>query len=196
MKRYSFSKREKVLLVVLAILLVGALWYLLVYQGTQTRTQQAQQELESAQATLSTQEDQLASMTTMQKELDSLKSSGTAVPLPDYDNQSNVLAELNTILGSVNTYSLSFAEPAVDDNGIVRRTVTLSFGCADYATARATLDAIEASQYRNQIQTCAISSSGSTSTSTNSIVASRSTVTSTSTASYTVSVTVIYCEKA
>lgn len=82
MKRYSFSKREKVLLVVLAILLVGALWYLLVYQGTQTRTQQAQQELESAQATLSTQEDQLASMATMQKELDSLKSSGTAVPCP------------------------------------------------------------------------------------------------------------------
>lgn len=191
MKTYTFSRREKVLLVILAVALLAALWYLLVYQPVQARIASAEAQTAEMQSEITGLQAQQTKMQSMQAEIDRVKASGNVTPLPDYDNQSNVLGELSSILTGL-TYNANFADPETDDAGIVRRSVALTFSCDDYAAAKRIVTAIASSRYRDQIQSLSISG-GDVAVNTNGIAASR-TVSSSST--YTVSMTVVYYEKA
>lgn len=190
MRAYKFSRREKAMLVILVMLLLVALWYLLVYQPVQTRITDAGDETAEAQSEVVVLQAQQAKMQSMQAELDRVKAGGTVTPLPDYDNQSNVLDELSSALTGL-TYNVSFADPETDDSGIVRRSVALTFSCGDYASAKRIVNVIASSRYRNQVQSLSISGGGIV-TNTSGIAASRAT---SSSSAYTVSMTVVYYEK-
>ena len=88
-------------------------------------------------------------MNMMQKELDAIKSGDMSniKELPPYDNSRNVMNSLSVILANATQYDVSFSGVSEDD-GIVRRDITLSYNCNSYDAAKAILTQIYDGDYR------------------------------------------------
>jgi len=148
----ALSRREKVLVVIFALLLVTLVYYLLVYQPVQEAC--ASLELNRLDTEISIQVEQAKSiqMEKMREELEALrKNDGIEVaPMARFDNAQNVMAELSVILSAATGYDISFS-PLADSGNLLRRTIGMSFGCSSYEDARAILQQLYACRYRCQI---------------------------------------------
>jgi hypothetical protein len=165
--QYSFSRREKILLAVLILIVLGALWYVLVYTGCADSYTRAQTAIDNTQTDIDTATVKLSKMKTMQSELAALQKSGaTQTTLPKYDNVQNLTAQLNTILSAADTYNLSFESPEAGTDNVMRRGVTLTFGCGSYATAKSIITQLDQSSFRCLIDTVSLSQAGTSSTKT------------------------------
>ena len=92
----------------------------------------------------------VASMDAMQAELDEIFSrpEDEITEIAPYDNKEVVLTQLYGILGQAEDYSLSFTDPSVEAGGTVRRNISMSFSCADYASAKAIIRDLTDSRWR------------------------------------------------
>ncbi len=161
MLQYTFSKREKVLMVILAVLLLAALWYVAVYKGCEENYRKAVTATQNAQLEFDTATVKAAKLKTMQAELDKIKASGTVqTVLPAYDNVQSLTAQLNAVLAQAENYTLSFDEPVAGDGGVMRRAVTLTFGCGSYETAKTVVTQLGHQSFRSLIDSVAISQAG------------------------------------
>lgn len=146
----SFSSREKGLLLVLVVLLVGACYYFLVVKNVADTVVANEQQLEDIQLQID-QQTMLASVRQrMQAELDEL---GKQQPVPEvavYDNLKNELDQLNALMASAITYDLKFEQPVLDGQ-LVRRPVTVSFTTSSYSAALDVVRALENGAYRCEI---------------------------------------------
>lgn len=158
MKSMKISGREKVMLVFLVLLLVGVLYYMGFYQPTTNEIALIQQQVTDAESQIASVTGKLASMATMQAELDEIFSrpEEEITEIAPYDNATAVMAQLNGILALSSQYSLNFQEPAVEGDGTVRRVISMSFSCADYTTAHTILEYLANSQWRCQISNLSI----------------------------------------
>ena len=141
----SFTTREKILLVVLTVLLLGVGYFKLFLQPMEQRVEAFQERQNTAQ-------DQM--MRKMEEELQQLKDSG-AIPnaeVPVYDNIQNVMIQLNTILSQAMEYSLSFKEVSTDDTGMVFRPIDMTFTANDYDTVRSIVDDLYHCRYRCSVE--------------------------------------------
>ena len=156
--KYTFSAREKVLLVILGLVLVLVVWYMMVLTPCSAAVTEAQAAEADIQTEIDTTQIKLSKMTDMQVEIDRVfaEADGDPVPMSSYDNIRNVVNELDVILAAANDYRLDFAEVEMSDDGIVRRGVNLSFGCSDYQFVKTILVALEDSHYRCEIDSLAI----------------------------------------
>lgn len=145
---YAFSTREKILLVALAVILVAIAWFVLIYQGTTNEITRLEGEIASTQSTITVEEARLKAMNSMQKEIDAAKAAGAApVPVPAYDNLRPLMAELNTIMGMTNTYTLSFDKVNAESGSYVNRGVRIDFSCNSYAEAENVVKALAGGTY-------------------------------------------------
>lgn len=144
------STRDRVLLVFLAVLLIGVCYYLFFFKPLQA-------ELQSVSRQAAEVEDQTAialakatSMKGMQDELDEILSrpENEITEIAPYDNAKVVMTQLNGILSASENYSLSFKDPAIQDDGTVRRVVEMSFDCKDYNSAKKIIEALSSSRWR------------------------------------------------
>lgn len=146
----SFSGREKGLLLVLVVLLVGACHYFFVVKSVADTVAANEQQLEDIRLQVD-QQTMLASVRQrMQAELDEL---GKQQPVPEvavYDNLKNELDQLNALMASVITYDLKF-EQSVLDGHLVRRPVTVSFTTSNYSAALDVVRALGNGAYRCEI---------------------------------------------
>lgn len=182
---YSFSLRERVLMLILALILLSAAWYQFVYSNCQDQMTVAQNDVADMQVSIETASTQLASMNSMQATVDAKKAAGVQpTKLPSYDNLQQLTASLNTILANTNSYTLGFTDPVSASGSVMRRDVSLSFTCASYAQAKEVIAALDANSAKCVIGDISISM-GAISSSTSSIVTS---VVNTSSSSSTVSV--------
>lgn len=148
----AFTTREKVLLVVLAVLLLGIGYFKLILEPINERIETAQAQMAAEQDEMLTSTVQAAEKKRMQGELDELFASGEAMPLPDYDNSGALLIELHTILDASDEYTLNFDTLSELDGGyIVRRPVNLTFRTKTYDEARTIIDALHDSANVNVI---------------------------------------------
>lgn len=156
--RYTFSAREKVLLVILGFVSVLVVWYMAVFTPCSAAVVDARVAEADIQTEIDTTQLKLSKMTSMQAEIDrvSAEADGNPIPMPLYDNIRNVVNELDVILAPANDYKLDFAEVEISDDGIVRRGVNLSFGCSDYQSVKAIIVALEESNYRCEIDSLTI----------------------------------------
>ena len=148
----AFTTREKILLVILAVLLIGIGYFKLILEpiNSSIETDQSNTAAEQDEILLNTVT--LTQMKMMQTELDEIHASGDAKPLPSYDNSDKLLVELNQILDKSDDYSLNFADTSVLDGGyIVRRPVNLTFRTKTYDEARTIIDALHDSANVNVI---------------------------------------------
>ncbi len=151
--RRAFTTREKVMLIILAVLLIVIGYYKFVLEPINDSISQYQLNTETEQSEILQNTAQLQKLNNMQKELEEIKSSGDTKPLPTYNNMNAMLTELNTILDQSTDYSLSFGTvaPMEETTYIMKRPVELKFITANYDTARSILDQLHDSDNINQI---------------------------------------------
>ncbi len=158
MLKRQFSTREKVLLVVLAILLLGCFYYLVVDRPVQDMELSASMRKAEAEATLEIREASLTRMRQMQQAIEE-RSASDAAEVPDYDNSKNVVRLLNTALAGTRNYSLSF--PAVAfDGSIASRTVEMTFTCDNYQAAKSVLTALTEGPYSCRLTSLSMEAAG------------------------------------
>lgn len=146
----SFSTRETVLILILAVLLIVACYYFLVVKNVSDTVAANNEQLAGIEMNIGVQESLAADRARMKAELDELGDDETLPEVAVYDNIRNELNELNTLLGSATTYNLSFGQPTVEGQ-LVRRTVTVSFTTPSYASALEVVRQLENGTYRCQI---------------------------------------------
>lgn len=196
MLTYTFSRREKVLILVLTIILVIFAWYQFVYVNIQNQLSTLDQQIAEVQDTQVIDAAKIQKMNTMQKAISEYQAEGLVKKtMPAYDNQQNVMNELNGLLATTTNYSLTFDALDTGTAGFVKRGVTLVFGCGSYADAELILTNLSTGAYPCSIDSMNIvdnTANTSTSTTSYSVVGSGST----STASVSVSAHAVFTEKA
>ncbi len=155
MLTHKFSKREKLLLLVFIVLLVGSLYYLLVDQPVRSTITEAQSRQAAAESQLTVVTAKLQKMRQMQEALDKLSSDTDAI-VPDYDNARLVVDLLNKAMLNTYSYNMTF-RPLVTNERIISRTIDINFECDSYATAKGIIAMLHNGPYRCEISATAMS---------------------------------------
>ena len=161
MLKYSFSTREKTLIAIFAVIILALLWYVLIFQGVNEQAQKLDSEIATAKETITIDTAKLTQQKNMQDAIDRYVASGAkVVETPKYDNIQNVMDQLNSILASTTSYTISFDDIESKDGDTVARGVSLTFGCGSYEEAVGILTSFARGDYPCRINECSISSSG------------------------------------
>ncbi len=153
MKR-QFSLRERILMIILAILLVACVYYILVEKPVQDTLLDASQRQSEAESQMMIASAQLQKMHQMQDALEKLEQSAQA-DVPDYDNAKNVLELLKRAMAQTNEFKLNF-QPVTTEGAIARRTIQMNFRCDSYAAAKQVLQTLLDSNYRCRITSMSV----------------------------------------
>lgn len=146
----SFSTRESVLILVLALLLMAACYYFLVVKNVADTLAANNEQLAQIETNIDVQEKVAEARARMEAELAALGDNESLPEVATYDNIRNELDELNALLAGASSYNLSFGQPTLDGQ-LVRRTVTATFTVPDYAAALNVVRELENGTYRCQI---------------------------------------------
>ena len=197
MLKYTFSAREKVLLVILALIVVGLAWYQFVFVNVQNQISEIQSQTADAEDTVAVDQAKLVEMNKMQTAIKQYEAEGLKkTAMPSFDNTQNVMNQLNAILASTSNYALTFDDlDTTTETGVVRRGVTLTFGCASYADAKAVLVNLSQGAYPCEIDSVSMVDNTANTTTQSGIVGSGSS-TNASTSAFAVTAHVIFFEKA
>ena len=158
MLTYTFSRREKALLLLLAIVMVIIVWFIFVYQGTTNRITELEGEISATQTQISVDETRVAQQTQMQSVIDQRKAEGAEPTImPDYDNMQSLMAELSGIMAAAESYTLSFDQLAEDEQGHILRGVVVNYTTADYQAAEKIVESLAEGRYPCRIDSVSTS---------------------------------------
>lgn len=146
----AFTQREKVLLLVLAVLIIVIGYVKLILQPINEEIESYEGLTMEEQTAFSANQIKAARMNLMEKEIEKAKAKGVRREVPAYDNSSNLLPGLYQIMESSVDYSLDFGELVYDGN-VVQRPVEMTFQTRTYKQARAIIDKLYRSGYAMQI---------------------------------------------
>ena len=155
----GFTVREKVLLAILGVLVIGALYYYVFYIPTIEDTEKYKKDNVAIEDQILAVQIQTGKFIQMEKELESIKNGETTVsPLPMYDNSRMIMNELNDILGLTMEYEVEFGKIEEDqDSNIVRRNVRIFFKTDSYNVVKSILTQVNYGEYRCVIKDLDIS---------------------------------------
>lgn len=144
----KLSIRERVLLLMLAVLAAVSGYVLLFYLPATQRMEALSAQIAQSQELANQLDARLADQQRMERELEELAAQGAQTPyMPDYDNLQAVMVELHTILADCQEYSLSFQGELGEDN-VFYRQVSIPFTCGSYEQAREILQRLHDSALR------------------------------------------------
>ena len=143
----DFTLKEKLLLLLLSLVLVGLAYYQFVDQPVRSKVESAHAEANALTTELKTVEAKLEKMHRMRNELDDVTAGGTASEMGSYNNSKEEYQVLNDILGNALTYSITFANVTRSGDQI-RRNFTLQLTTDNYETMEHIVSTINASHYR------------------------------------------------
>ena len=158
MLTYTFSRREKALLLALAIVLIAVVWYVLVFQHTNNEISRIDGEIAQVQTDTTIANAQLAEKQRMEATIARYQSEGAkAVEIPNYDNLQPLMSELNAIMSAADTYTLTFADLDREAApGYVLRSARIDYGCESYEAAEEIVDAVSTGTYPCSVDTVSI----------------------------------------
>lgn len=159
MKLTKLSTRELVLLALLLLIALGAWYYMGFLMPLQNDMIALESQYDSIRASASLAQQQINSMNKKKAELDAIlsESNGEPTEIAPYDNKEIVLNELNAILYGTD-YTLTFAEPDIQEDGIVRRVVSMNFRCNNYENAKEIVTALAGNRWRCLVGNLSMSS--------------------------------------
>ena len=161
MMSYTFSLREKVLLVILALILVGLAWFMFVYQGSANEVIRLNGQIADTESEIAVATGRVSQLAQMQQDIEKFKESGARqVEVPAYDNLQPLMIELNSVMEMTNTYSLSFDE-LKNDVGFVERGAQITYSCNSYEEVEAVMNAMVNGPYPCSIDSASIGSASS-----------------------------------
>lgn len=143
----DFTKREKALILVLALILMALGYYQFIFRPTQDAIQVARDTEAALQTELDVVTMKTLRLNRMQNEVDELVAGGKVDRMPSYNNHKEELARLNEILQDTEQYSVSFAN-VTQDGDQIRRNFSLQFTVSDLAALRRILSQLSHSGYR------------------------------------------------
>lgn len=145
----GFSGKEKFLLAVFVLIIIGAAYFYLVDQPVRSRIANAQARQEELQTELTISSAKVDKLKKMKEELEQAQTSGkmSSTYMPSYNNVKYEITFLNDILSATKDYTVSFANVSRSGDQI-RRSVALSYTTATYEDARAIIAAICESENR------------------------------------------------
>ncbi len=129
----DFTRAEKIILVILALVLVGLAYYQFVYKMVAESIQKAHAEAEAIRVEMTGVNAKIQRMEEMQAELESIQSNPHASYMGSYNNSKEELAFLNDVLGGALQYNIAFSNVTRDGDQI-RRNFSLQFTTEDYAS--------------------------------------------------------------
>ena len=152
----AFTRRERVLLVIMSIVLLCGAYFFLVHQPVEAQKANlisAAAEAENERILLDA---KLTKIAEMEAELAGLPDN--LAPTPDYDNLQPVVNHLNAVMASTLDYTMSF-QPAVmpEEGRIVRRAIDMTFTCSDYAAAHDIITQLHYGPFRCQLDNLSVS---------------------------------------
>lgn len=155
----DFTLRERILILLLALILVVLCYYQFVDKPVRTAIKSARAEAASIQTELDAVNAQVELVNKMQTELDTIQKSGLKSRMESYNNSKAELAMLNDVLSAATDYSISFSEVTRDGDQI-RRAFTLQFVAPNYATMEQILSELAENPYRCLIGDISCSGTG------------------------------------
>lgn len=148
----EFTPREKILLLVLCVMLLGILYFQFIVKDVdETIEKYNTEELETELLMEQTKAMQIKQMEQELKNADP----GTLTLVASYNNVKNELNELNDIFSAANAYNLEFAVP-IKEGSYVRRDIHITFTAGSYKSAEAIIQKLHDCKYRCLIQNLSI----------------------------------------
>ena len=159
MKKNKLTARESLMLVFLVVLLIGVGYYMGFYTPLQNEMASIATQSAEIDSQITTSMAKVAKMDDMQAELDEIfaRPASEITEIAPYDNKEVVLNQLYGILGRTQDYSLSFTDPDVQEDGTVRRNISMNFHCESYADAKEVIRDLTDSQWRCLVSNLSIS---------------------------------------
>lgn len=153
MFRRGFSNRERALVLVLALLLAGGLYFLGVWAPTSEAISQARLEAIDYEILLNTEQNKSWELQSMREKLEEIGYGERALAMtPTYDNVSNVVPLLNSALETSLDYDLRFS-PVQIENNFATREVQMTFTASNYRSAKAIISELAVGPYSCDIGT-------------------------------------------
>ena len=143
----DFSTREKVILLILLLFLVGFAYYQFVDKPVRESLAAAEAETEKLQTELTSVRNRIATLQRMRDEIDDVTSGGLNSYMPSYNNSREELRLLNDILSRTTQYTITFTGLTRSGDQI-RRNFTLQFTASDYDVMRAVIGDLTGSEMR------------------------------------------------
>ena len=158
MLTYSLSKREKALVLLLALVLVFIAWFVLVFQRTSDEISSLDSQIADAESEIVIDQARAAQIGSMKEAIEAHVAAGEqAVEVPEYDNMTPLMGELNSVLAAADTYSISFDDVDVDSAaGYVRRGAKIEFGCDSYGAAESLVNVLANGRFPCSIDSVSI----------------------------------------
>lgn len=152
----KISKREKIMLAALLVLIVGCVYYLFFLTPTLEKQETLKSKINSMEDQVINAQAKVGQLNKMKKEIkDIVESDADIKAIPAFDNSKKLMNSLNLILSNAVEYTLSFTG-AKETDGIVRRTVSLTYECNSYKDARNILQSIHDGPYPCVLQDVSI----------------------------------------
>lgn len=130
----ELSLREKILLLILAIIILGFAYYFLVDQPVKNQEAAAQSRIADLETELSIVQAKLGTFKMMEEELGSIKNGGFYSTMPSYNASHEERQYLDEVLSSADQFSVNFSD--VTRNGDqIRRDFSISFSVLTYDKA-------------------------------------------------------------
>ena len=143
----EFTTREKLLILLLCLILVGLAYYQFVDQPVRTALNNAHAERDSLLTELTAVNAKLTVMRRMRDEMEDITAGGTVSEMKSYNNSKPEIALLNDILRGTPDYTISFADVTRDGDQI-RRNFTMTFTADSYARIQRIVKQLSESPYR------------------------------------------------
>ncbi len=138
MLTYTFSFREKMLLVFLSIVLIAVAWYNLVYLGIQSEITETDNAIAAVQDQIVVNSAKVTQLDSMKRSIAQYQADGVKPnPTPDYDNIQPLTSKLHTVLSAASEYNITFEDVDTSSGALAKRGLLLSYGTDTYETARA-----------------------------------------------------------
>ena len=142
----DFTLKEKILIGILFIIILGFAYYQFVDQPIREAIQKAELSKQSLDLELETVNIKIEQLEKMQREIDRIIAEGTIAPMPSYNNNKAVNMLLNDVLGTYG-YEIRFSE-LTREGDLIRRTISLEFNPPGFSEMRTVLAALENSEFR------------------------------------------------
>ena len=146
----KLTQREKILLVVLIVVIIGVCWYKFLYEPINDQIDKLHRNRDTEQTELSVLLPKIELKRQMQETVEEIKAQGNAERIPVYDNSKPLMVALNKVLSTAESYSINFGEASRDDY-IFLHKILLTFTTGTYRQARQLIEKLTTETFVNQI---------------------------------------------
>ena len=152
----ELTKREKIMIIVLALIIIAVGWLKLLYEPTMAEIASLDSQRNQEQTDIEMRIPKVAKIKSMKEELEILKADKNVTTIPLYDNSKPIMNTINSVMKGVSDYSIEFL-PDKTNGYIVEHPIRLTYVTDTYANARKFFDRLDKETFVNQISDLSIS---------------------------------------